>query len=199
MSEIWLEPPFNMLVSGVTNCGKTYYVLELLKTVYKNKFDYIVIFCPTFIENKTYNQSFIYDDDDIIILIVDGNLNALLLIATEVYKNFNTLFIIDDCANLHDSKMKSSQLTNLAFSGRHLGISTWVIAQKYNSVVKDYRENIRMLVLYYNKDDSALQLALEENNIIEKDKRAEVKKYIRDNKNSKIIMKLEYPYNYIVC
>ena len=102
----------------------THYVLELLKTVYKNKFDYIVIFCPTFIENKTYNQSFIYDDEDIIILIVDGNLNALLLIATEVYKNSNTLFIIDDCANLHYSKMKSRALTNLTFSGRHLGIST---------------------------------------------------------------------------
>ena len=95
--------------------------------------------------------------------------------------------------------MKCSQLTNLAFSGRHLGISTWVIAQKYNSVVKDYRENIRMLVLYYNKDDSALQFALEENNIIEKDKRAEVNKYVKNNKNSKIIMKLEYPYSYIVC
>jgi len=199
MTEIWLEPPFNMLVSGVTNCGKTHHVLELLKTVYKNKFDYIVIFCPTFIENKTYNQSFIYDDEDIIIIIVDGNLNALLLIATEAYKNSNTLFIIDDCSNLHDSKIKCSQLTNLAFSGRHLGISTWVITQKYNSVVKDYRENIRMLILYYNKDGSALQLALEENNVIEKDERAKVIKYIKNNRSSKIIMKLEHPYNYIVC
>jgi len=46
-------------------------------------------------------------------------------------------------ANLEDVKKKATSLTELAFSARHYGISVWVICQKYNSIVKDFRENIR--------------------------------------------------------
>ena len=52
---IFVDPPFNTLISGITNCVKTHFVLDLLKTNYKNKFDYIVIYCPTFLVNKTYD------------------------------------------------------------------------------------------------------------------------------------------------
>ena len=53
----------------------------------------------------------------------------------------NTLFLIDDCANLHDSKMKESAIGKLAFHGRHHNISTLIIIQKYNAIVKDFRDN----------------------------------------------------------
>ena len=169
----WLEPPFNMLITGINKCGKSEYVIsELLYKQYKNKFDYIIIFCPTYYENKAYDKKYIYDDDDIIILIVDDNLNELLILATETYKNSGqVLFLIDDCANLHDSKQKSTQLTLLSFSSRHFNISVWFISQKYNAVVKDYRNNIRMLIIYYNKDDESLKDAFSENNISDKDDR----------------------------
>ena len=63
----WLDPPFNILICGITNCGKTEYALELLSTVYKGKFDYIVVFCPIFQYNTTYNKSFIFKDDDVFV------------------------------------------------------------------------------------------------------------------------------------
>ena len=64
----WLDPPCNMLICEITNCGKTEYALELLSNAYKGKFDYIIIFCPTFRYNTIYNQPFIFKDDDVFVL-----------------------------------------------------------------------------------------------------------------------------------
>ena len=74
----WLDPPFNMLICGITNCGNTEYALELLSTAYKDKCDYIVIFCLTLRYNTTYNKPFIFKDDDVFVLTPLDNLDELL-------------------------------------------------------------------------------------------------------------------------
>ena len=190
-----------MLISGVTNCGKTHFVLDLLENEYKDYFDNIVLFCPTFNSNKTYKDRDCVKRQKFIVLTPDAvkdNLDACVKIATETYKNSNTLFLIDDCANLHDMKKKQSELCFLAFSGRHLGITVWVINQKYNSIVKDFRENIRFLVLFYNKDEKAMKQALEENNIIPKEQRDDYITALKNNKGSKLLLRLEHPYQAIL-
>jgi len=77
-----------------------------------------------------------------------------LRVKIDKYKDIKeqTLIVIDDCANLHDVKLKATALTELAFHGRHKNLSTWVITQKYNAIVKDFRANIGMLVMFYDKD-----------------------------------------------
>ncbi len=155
-----------MLISGVTNCGKTHYILDLLENEYKNYFDFIVLFCPTYLFNKTYNRKWIEQNENFVVLnpeAVKNKLDEVLKVCIDVYKGSKTLFLIDDCANLHDSKKKESEICYLAFSGRHYGIYTWKLNQKYNSIVKDFRENIRFLILFYNKDHDAMKLALDEN------------------------------------
>ena len=194
---MFLKEPHNMLISGVTNCGKTQLVLDLLDTQYKDFFDNIVLFCPTYYTNKTYQDRECLKSNKFIVLnpdTVKEHLDACLKLATETYKNSNTLFLIDDCANLHDMKKKKSELCFLAFSGRHLGITVWVINQKYNSIVKDFRENIRFLVLFYNKDEKAMKQALEENAIIPKEERNDYIKELKENKRSKLLLRLEHPY-----
>jgi len=62
----WPEPPFNMLISGITGCGKTHFVPDLLENKYRSKFDHIIMACPTFYYNKTYNRPFIYYDFNVI-------------------------------------------------------------------------------------------------------------------------------------
>jgi GTPase SAR1 family protein len=42
-----VQPPFNMLLVGMTGCGKTYFFLDMIESEYKKVFDYIVIICPT--------------------------------------------------------------------------------------------------------------------------------------------------------
>ena len=39
---------------GVTACGKTEFLLGQLETNYKNHFEFIIILCPTILDNKTY-------------------------------------------------------------------------------------------------------------------------------------------------
>ena len=192
---LWLEPPFNMLITGITNCGKTHYVLDLLEKYYLNKFDYVVIFCPTFLVNKTYERNFIHNNKNIKVIDKD-NLDELLEINMNFFSGTNTLFIIDDCANLHDSKMKESSLCKLAFHGRHHDISTWIITQKYNAIVKDFRDNMRMLILFFDKDKDSLDAALKQNNIIPKSEYNYIINTLKNNKGSKLIMRLEHPFAY---
>ena len=49
-----LNTPFNMIILGMTGCGKTYFLLEMLEQQYKNEFEYIYLVCLTFVRNKTY-------------------------------------------------------------------------------------------------------------------------------------------------
>lgn len=193
--------PHNMLISGVTNCGKTKFVLDILEKVYLNKFDNIIILCPTYFFNTTYDRKWIYTDKNVYIInpySVQTNLDLVLKFVIETFKGSNSLFILDDCANLQDSKKKVSELCYLAFSGRHFGISTWVINQKYNSIVKDFRENIRILVLFFNKDESAMKQALEENDIVPHNQRQMLIDHLKKDKGSKLILRLEYPYKFMI-
>src|SRR5882757_4442467 len=194
---IWLEPPFNLLCSGITNCGKTHYILDLLETVYKNKFDYVVIYCPTYLVNKTYEREFLNNNDNVIIIKLDHNLDELLQINMKHFANIKTLFLIDDCANLHDSKIKESSISQLAFHGRHYGISTWIITQKYNAIVKDFRDNIKMLILFFDKDRESMKSAFIENHVIPVELHNEVMDKLKQE-NTKLIVRLQQPFSYII-
>ena len=48
--------PFNALIVGPTNSRKTQYLVNQLKGPFRGLFDYIVLFCPTFVNNKTYDH-----------------------------------------------------------------------------------------------------------------------------------------------
>ena len=50
-----METPFNMIIVGMTGCGKTYYLLNMLENEYNGYFDYISLICPTYNYNKTYH------------------------------------------------------------------------------------------------------------------------------------------------
>ena len=192
-------PPFNLLMSGVTNCGKTHMILDLLETNFRNKFDYILIICPTFMTNKTYHRKFVLKDSEVFPIIIDDKLNDTLDIVLKKFADANeqTLIIIDDCANLYDAKLKATALTKLAFHGRHVNLSTWVITQKYNAIVKDFRENIKVLILFYDKDKESRESAFKENAIgitpVEKDS---IVKRLKNDINSKLVMRLFPPFEY---
>ena len=188
-----------MLISGITGCGKTHFLLDLLQSDYKNKFDYIIIVCPTFEYNKTYDRKFILSDPDIIPLVIDDKLNDVLHRLIEKYKDKTeqTLIIVDDCANLYDAKLKATALTKLAFHGRHINISLWILTQKYNAIVKDFRENIRILVLFYDKDKESRESAFKENNIgISPQEKEQIVRTLKNNKNSKMVVYLYPPFRY---
>ena len=49
-----MDTPFNMIIAGMTVCGKTYYLLNMLENEYKGHFDYIFKFAQhTIITGRT--------------------------------------------------------------------------------------------------------------------------------------------------
>ena len=83
---------------------------------------------------------------------VEGKLNEWIGLFKDTLKGRQTLLIIDDCSAESEINYKRDPLSELAFSGRHRNHSLWVLIQKYNSVSKDVREQIKWLCLFFTKD-----------------------------------------------
>ena len=193
----WLEPPFNMIISAPTCSGKTEYLLQLLRTVYRSKFEYIIIVCPTFHNNCTYEKNYIYTDNDIIIVITDLDyIDETLQLVHETYKNTDSLIILDDCASSKDMKSRTDELTKLAFSARHDKLSIWVLTQQYSSIAKPFRENIGILILFYTPSKNDMKTIIEDYGMeLNKDTINEYINNLKSTPFSKLIFRLRYPYD----
>lgn len=51
-----METPFNMPILGMTAWGKTHYQLKMLQNEYMGHYGYIILICPTFSWNKSYQE-----------------------------------------------------------------------------------------------------------------------------------------------
>ena len=157
--------PHSAMFVGVTACRKTEFLLRLLETVYKNHFEFIVILCPTILDNKTYpSRKWIFDDKNVFIVCdVEGKLNEWIRLFKDMLKGHQTLCIINDCSAEGEINKKRGALSELAFSGRHRNHS---LMQKYNSVSKDVREQIKWLCLFFTKDRDSFEDCLRESDVI---------------------------------
>ena len=191
--------PHSAMFVGATACGKTEYMLKLLETNYKNHFEYIVVLCPTILDNKTYlSRKWILDDENTFIVCdVECKLNDWIGRFTKVFKGHETLFIIDDCSAEGEINKKRDALSELAFSGRHRGHSLWVLTQKYNSITKDVREQVKWLCLFFTKDRDSFEDCLRENDVVpDKNERNRLKESLRNRPYSKLILKCYQPTGY---
>ena len=187
--------PHSAMFVGVTAFGKTEFFLQLLETVYKNHFEFILILCPTILDNKTYlSRKWIF-----IVCDIEGKLNEWIRLFKSALKGHQTLFIINDCSAEGEINKKRDALSELAFSGRHRNHSLWVLTQKYNSVSKDVRDQIKWLCLFFTKDRNSFDDCLRENDVIpDKNEREvkKVKKCLQDRSYSKLILKCYQPTGY---
>ena len=101
---------------GVTACGKTEFLLQLLETEYKNHFEFIAILCPPVSNNKTYlSRKWILDDKNVVIVRdMDGKLKEWIKLFKNMLKGYQTLFIIDDCSAEGEINKKRDALSELA-------------------------------------------------------------------------------------
>ena len=97
---------------------------------------------------------------------VEGKLNEWIRLFKGTLKGHQTLFIIDDCSAEGEINKKQDALSELAFSGCHRNHSLWILTQKYNSVSKDVREQIKWLCLFFTKDRDSFEDCLRENDVI---------------------------------
>ena len=187
--------PHCALFLGQTNSGKTVFCLDLLETYYKDLFEKIVIICPTINDNKTYQERpWIQKDKNIHKILPGDKFNEALKFFNEKFKNKKTLFLIDDCSAEKCLTLKKRELSKLAFSGRHIGHSVWILTQKYNSVLTDFREQIRWLVMFKCKDKDTFDECLKENDVIDtKEDKEKVRKILKEIPYAKLIICNDVP------
>jgi len=115
--------PFNALIVGPTNSGKSRFVVDQLYGPFRGKFDYIVLICLTFTHNKTYHRLGENDLRMDVIVCEQHDVERWLKLVRWLSEGTNTLIILDDCVASKDVKRHRGELVNLAFSARHMGIS----------------------------------------------------------------------------
>ena len=128
---------------GAYEFRETQYLVNQLRGPFRGKFDYIVLFCPTFVKNTTYNHFVDKDPYIFVIICPQHEIERWLKLASYFFDKTNTLFVP------FFAKGRNSQLVNLGFSARHDGISVWVLTQQITSIAKPFRENVAAIVLFY--------------------------------------------------
>jgi len=109
MKDLREKIPFHCIITGPTNCGETHYLIHILREYFRNIFDYIVLMCPTYKDNKTY-RNFAKGDERFIVLSPSASnheeIDDILQNCVTYFSGTNSLFILDDCAVSKDFKKK---------------------------------------------------------------------------------------------
>ena len=195
--------PHSAIICGATDCGKTRFVLDLLEGYYADSFTNIVILCPTVARNQTYleRQWLWHGPRSKRVYIRDPGerLHDWLRVLYEIFAGQPTLYLIDDMAASKAMTKKKDMLSELAFSGRHAQQSVWVLSQRYNSVLKDLREQTKWVALFHCKDRDSFDECLRENDIVPAGERAALRAELAAKKHSKLLLKTSQPAAYIVA
>ena len=105
--------PFNPLIVGPTNSGKTQFLVNQLRGPFNGKFDYIVLICPT----SAYNRFGERDPRLYVIICEQHQVEIWLKLASFAFEGDNTLIVLDDCAASKDVKARTGELVKLGFFG----------------------------------------------------------------------------------
>ena len=198
--------PFRMIIDGRSNCGKTRLLVKLLKHFQENEmFEQIIIICPTFKRNKTYqNEDFIFKDKNILVCDCDFDDVETYIKISRCYVNSkqnleNCLIVFDDVICSEDILRRTSEITKLSMSGRHENISFVLITQDFHTVSKKIRENCSKFVFFYNANKKQMETIFDKYlGYEEKEERNRIVHYLRNNKFSYLFINNESPYNHFV-
>ena len=199
MEELRDKNPFHCIITGPTNCGKTRYVIDQLRGSFRHVFDWIVLICPTYSKNKTY-RGFAKGDKRFVVLSPDASnveeINDLLGICEDFFSGKNTLIILDDCAVSKDLKNRTNKFINLAFSGRHAGLSVWVLTQQLTSIAKPFRDNVACVVAFHNPSQIGMKSLFEEfGGDLDSQTRKNLMKNLKSENYSALCFSLRNPYH----
>ena len=198
MKELRDKVPFNMIITGPTNCGKTNYLIEQLRGPFRKVFEYIVLICPTYAKNKTYH-GFALGDKRFFVLSPDSSnseeINDLLKDVSDLFSGTNTLIILDDCAVSKDLKNRSNTFIDLAFSGRHDGLSVWVLTQQLTSIAKPFRENVACVVTFHNPSQVGMKTLFDDyGGDLDGETKRRFMRLLKTERYARLCLCLRYPF-----
>ena len=154
--------PFNALIVGPTNSGKTQYLVNQLCGPFCGKFDYITLICPMFEYNRAVYRFVERDPRLFVITCEQHEVEAWLRYASWFLEGTNALIVLDHCAASKDVKGRTGQLVKLGFSACHAGLSVWVLTQQLSSIAKPFHENVAAIILFYKPSALTTKAIFEE-------------------------------------
>ena len=188
--------PFNALIVGPTNSGKTQFLVNQLCGPFNGKFDYIVLICPTFAYNRTLHRFGERDPRLYVIICEQHHGETWLKAASLAFEGTNTLIVLDDCAASKDVKGRTGELVKLGFSARHAGISVWVLTQQLSSIAKPFRENVAAIVLFYTPSVKTTKAIFEEYaGELSHDELKQMISRLKERKFAHLIFGLRFPFS----
>ena len=198
MDELREKIPFHCIITGPTNCGKTKFIIDKLRGPFCQVFEYIVLICPTYVQNKTYH-GFARGDKRFYVLSPDASdpeeINDLLTDCVTLFTGTNTLLILDDCAVSKELKKRSNKFIDLAFSGRHHGISVWVLTQQLTSIAKPFRDNVGCVVAFHNPSQVGTKMMFEDyGGNLDQETRNKFIELLQKEKYSRLCFSLRHPF-----
>ena len=91
-------------------------------------------------------------------------------------------------------KKRSNKFINLAFSGRHEGLSVWVLTQQLTSIAKPFRENVACVVVFHNPSQVGTKMLFEDyGGNLDADTRKKFLELLKSERYSRVC--LRYPFH----
>ena len=191
----YIKKPHTSIFIGQTGCGKTHLVLELIENQYNNRFDYIVIICPTLRENnKTYHaKEWIKNDDNVWLVDPKEKLYQCIKKLSGLLQFLEVLFIIDDIIVDESLDKRRQPLLELSISGRHRGHYLWLLTQSYSAIPKNLRRQPKAIFMWYPKERADLKMMHDENDVLTDDELVVARNFSKKSKHACLYMQNEYP------
>ena len=94
-------------------------------------------------------------------------------------------------------KKRSNEFIKLAFSGRHEGLSVWVVTQQLTSISKPFRDNIACIIAFHNPSQVGTKTMFEDHcNGIPPEDRSKITNELKTNEYSRLCISQRYPFDW---
>ena len=161
---LYMDKPELTLIVGPSGCGKTHTLLHDILESERLRFDFIVIVCPTLALNKTYRE-WKHTTQAYEIEVPPDKLEGVLKYLIDTCRDFRPLrmaIVIDDMSSGIEQHKSTGQLPLIAYSGRHYGISLFVVSQKLNSISTALRANTTRLLFFPTPNRHSIRVLRDE-------------------------------------
>lgn len=161
---------------------------------FRGVFNYVALIFP-YENNETY-RGFARGDPRLFALPTNqDDVEDRLEDCETLFLGTNTLIILDDCAVSTDVKKRSGKLVDLGFSGRHVGLSVWVLTQQLTSICKPFRDNVACVIAFHNPSQTGTRTMFEEfGGALSLEERKERTKCLKEERYSRLCFCLRYPF-----